>query len=180
MGTLGPVDIDALLRERSERDRFLAEHYASPLPEEHREAFAGLDYFAPDPAWVVPAAYVARSGSRTIRSSAGSESEYRMVGEAAIVLEGREYRLTVLDDGDCGRFIPFRDRTCGDTTYGGGRYVGIDDEGVVDFNRARNPWCVYDEEFSCPLPPSENEVDLEVTAGEKMWRPAPFAPSPPA
>ena len=86
-----------------------------------------------------------------------------------------EYRLVVLDDGDGGSFIPFRDATAGVETYGGGRYVGIevaaDGTAVVDFNRAGNPWCVYDDEFTCPLPPPSNVIVEPVTAGEKMWRP---------
>ena len=77
--------------------------------------------------------------------------------------------------GDGCRFIPFRDGTSGDTTCAGGRYVGIevpeDGSAVIDFNRASNPWCVYDEEFSCPAPPPENAITEPVEAGEKLWRP---------
>ena len=169
------ADLDAILRHRTERDRFLAEDYASPLPEEHREGFRGLDYFPPNQAWVITGAYEAIDPRDVpITSSAGTESPYKMVGTVMLPIGRSEYRLIVLDDGDGCRFIPFRDRTCGDTTYSGGRYVGIelsnDGTVIVDFNRARNPWCVYDEEFTCPLPPPGNAIAEPIAAGEKMWR----------
>jgi uncharacterized protein (DUF1684 family) len=98
------------------------------------------------------------------------------VGDVAVVIGGSERRLVVLDDGDGGMFIPFRDETSGDTTYSGGRYVGVtiaaDGSAVIDFNRASNPWCVFDEEFICPLAPEQNVLRIAVEAGERMWWPA--------
>jgi len=169
-------DLDALLQHRAERDQFLAENYASPLPEEHQEGFGGLDYFPPDRAWMISGAYEPiEPRDVPITSSAGTESQYKMIGTVTLQIGRCEYRLVVLDDGDGGEFIPFRDGTCGDTTYAGGRYVGIDvgDDGsaTVDFNRAGNPWGVYDEEFTCPLPPPGNVITESVTAGEKIWVP---------
>jgi len=166
--------LDALLRHRAERDQFLAENYASPLPEEHQEGFGGLDYFPPDRAWRISGVYESiEPRDVPITSSAGTENPYKMVGAVTLQIGRSEYRLVVLDDGDGGEFIPFRDGSCGDTTYRGGRYVGIDVDGdgsaTVDFNMAGNPWCVYDEEFTCPLPPPGNVITESVNAGEKMW-----------
>ena len=68
-------------------------------------------------------------------------------------------------------FGPFRDATSGKETYGAGRYLDLEephrDEAVVDFNLAYNPYCAYSEAYSCPLPPAENWLKVEVTAGEK-------------
>jgi uncharacterized protein (DUF1684 family) len=72
-------------------------------------------------------------------------------------------------------FIPFRDLTNGGTTYKGGRYLGFKMEEVnegkvtLDFNRAYNPWCHYDEKLACPLPPKENFLKLAIHAGEKKY-----------
>lgn len=170
------MDIEALLEHRAEHDRFLAGHYASPVPEEHRADFAGLDYFDPEPAWAMTGRWEeAEPHEMPIRSSTGTDSTYTQVGIVVLSIAGGTYRLAVLDDGDGGRFIPFRDGTCGLTTYSGGRYVGIevaeDDSALVDFNRAANPWCVYDDEFSCPLAPPANWITDPIEAGEKMWRP---------
>lgn len=169
------MDIQRTLDDRSQRDKFLREHYASPLPEEHRESFSGLDYFPPDTSWVVSGEYEATDPHDVqIPSTAGMDNPYTKVGVITIALGGVVYRLTVIDDGDGGAFVPFRDGTCGMETYAGGRYVGIpaDSSGTVtiDFNSARNPWCVYDEEFICPLPPAENWIEERVPAGEMMYR----------
>jgi uncharacterized protein (DUF1684 family) len=169
------MDAQRTLDDRSERDRFLREHYASPLPDEAREAFTGLDHFPPDVSWVIAGEYEATEPHDVpIPSTAGTDSSYTMVGIVTLHLGESLYLLTVIDDGDGGQFIPFRDGTSGAETYAGGRYVGIEPgsgAGVsVDFNAARNPWCVYDEEFVCPLPPAENWIVERIPAGEKMYR----------
>ena len=165
-------DREALLAQRTERDEFLSGHYASPIPEEARSTFAGATYFEPDERLVFTGPFVPVTGTVSIPSSTGSESRYRTVGNVQIAVNDRPYNLTVLDDGDGGSFVPFGDATNGRTTYAGGRYVAaaIHDDGTatVDFNRAVNPYCAYDEEYSCPLPPLGNTIDVPVEAGERM------------
>lgn len=170
------MDTDGLLSGRLEQDEFLREHYSSPLPEEHRSDFGGLDYFPPDAAWELTGEYEPTPSRKVpILSSAGIESSYTMIGIVRISIDQSVYRLTVLDDGDGGAFIPFRDGTSGAETYAGGRYVGVaaDTAGAVtiDFNTAQNPWCVYDEEFTCPLPSAENWMVERIPAGAKMYKP---------
>jgi len=73
-------------------------------------------------------------------------------------------------------FVPFRDYTSGDESYGGGRYIDLlasdvkDGKLIIDFNRAYNPYCAYNELYSCPVPPPENSLPLEIRAGEKKYR----------
>jgi uncharacterized protein (DUF1684 family) len=170
------MDMAHLLDERSERDRFLREHYSSPLPEEHLERFHGLEYFPPDATWLVVGRYEAVLPTDVqIPSTTGTDNPYTKVGILTVSIGGVEYRLTVLDDGNGDMFVPFRDGTSGVESYSGGRYlsvaVGSGAQVVVDFNTARNPWCVYDQEFICPLPPAENWVGERIPAGEKMYRP---------
>ena len=170
------MDVDQLLHERSERDRFLLEHYSSPLPDQHVPGFNGLAYFPPDAAWELTGEYeVAEPRKIPIPSSAGIESAYTMLGVVTISIGESVYRLTVLDDGDGGAFIPFRDGTSGAESYGGGRYVGVPAEAggavTIDFNRAQNPWCVYDEEFTCPLPSTENWITERIPAGVMLYEP---------
>lgn len=56
-------------------------------------------------------------------------------------------------------------------TYGGGRFLYtemIDGNNVIiDFNKATNPPCAFSPFATCPLPPLENILDVEITAGEK-------------
>jgi uncharacterized protein (DUF1684 family) len=72
-------------------------------------------------------------------------------------------------------FLPFKDASSGEETYGGGRYMDFTtdqiDEGKIwlDFNKAYNPWCAYSDGYQCPIPPAENHLEFPVLAGEKGW-----------
>lgn len=72
-------------------------------------------------------------------------------------------------------FLPFKDLTNGDDTYGGGRYIDLKTGDIkngkvtIDFNKCYNPWCAYSDGYNCPIPPNENHFDLEIKAGEMMW-----------
>lgn len=73
-------------------------------------------------------------------------------------------------------FIPFKDDTNGEATYGGGRYMDISKsaikEGklVIDFNKAYNPWCAYSDGYNCPVPPTENHLPVVIEAGELNYQ----------
>ncbi|MGB4960790.1 MAG: DUF1684 domain-containing protein [Saprospiraceae bacterium] len=72
-------------------------------------------------------------------------------------------------------FLPFKDLTNGDQTYGGGRYINLQTTDIkngninIDFNKCYNPWCAYSDGYNCPIPPKANHIDLSVEAGEKMY-----------
>jgi uncharacterized protein (DUF1684 family) len=70
-------------------------------------------------------------------------------------------------------FIPFKDLTNGEDTYGGGRYLDLKiPEGetiLIDFNRAYNPYCAYNHNYSCPIPPFENHLKVKIEAGVKKY-----------
>ena len=72
-------------------------------------------------------------------------------------------------------FIPFKDATNGNDTYGGGRYLELrlgefkGDAVVLDFNKCYNPYCAYSEGFNCPIPPFENHLKVKIEAGEKVF-----------
>ena len=168
------INREALERYREQRDEFLGSSYASPLPDEDQEMFTGLSYFALNPDMAFAGTYIAGDNSPVqITSSLGTTSGYHKMGTFRVEIAGTSYDLTVLDDGDGNRFIAFGDKTNGVSTYGGGRYVSLEvsEQGSasIDFNLATNPYCVYDEEFVCPLPPLENRIHIPIEAGEKMY-----------
>ena len=72
-------------------------------------------------------------------------------------------------------FVPFKDWTNGEESYGGGRYIDLktgditDGKITIDFNKCYNPWCAYSDGYNCPIPPVENHFELKIEAGEKMW-----------
>lgn len=168
-----PFDLDGLLAWRAERDKMFRSHYASPIPEDHQ--FTALGFFDPNPDWVLTGRFIPAGGRIDIGSSTGGTSAYEVAGYVELEIHGEPHQLVVLHGEEGELFIPFRDATAGDTTYEGGRYVSVSrtdqDEATVDFNRAVNPYCAYDEEFSCPLPPTQNRLPFPVPAGELAYVP---------
>jgi uncharacterized protein len=71
-------------------------------------------------------------------------------------------------------FLPIKDKTSGDLTYGGGRYMDLQIEEtaknvIIDFNKLYNPWCAYSDGFNCPIPPKDNHLNISILAGEKNF-----------
>jgi hypothetical protein len=169
------------LREnRAEKDRFFAEHRQSPIPPDERESFDGLSYFDPDPGYRVAADVAVHDDPEVVEmdTSDGRTVRYRRVVTFRFELDGdvRElhgYRREGEETDSV--FVPFRDKTTGQQTYDGGRYMelqpdrplGEGDRVTLDFNLAYAPFCAFSETFACPLPPEENWLAVAVRAGER-------------
>lgn len=166
-----------VMQDRVERDMSMREE-ESVLPPGRRSAFRGLDYYNVDPAYrfVVPLERSAQPDTVMVAESTGGVRPQVLVGRVTIPFPNSEEQLIVFEgEGETPRgrlWLAFADATNGDSTYKAGRYVDVEpaegDSVVVDFNRAYNPTCVYNPDYACPLPPSENRIDAPVTAGEKM------------
>ena len=156
------------------KDEFFARGGDSPLTDEQRSSFRGLSYFEPDPALRFEAMLERPSTSEyeDIQTSDGQVQHLPRTGTLRLSLDGREIGLAAYDQGH-ELFIPFRDATSGAETYGAGRYVEAHPLGheryEIDFNTAYNPYCAYNENWSCPLPPRENWLDVPIRAGEKTF-----------
>ena len=108
------------------------------------------------------------------RLSGNFSGEMKKAGEATFELDGTTYTLSIFDE-ESTFLLPFRDKTNGKETYGGGRYIDIKiAQGkpiILDFNLAYNPNCAYgSDRFSCPIPPKENFLQLQIKAGEKSYK----------
>lgn len=166
------MDTVALLEFRDAKDRFFGTAHESPLGHEHRHDFDGLSYFDPNPDLVfrLPVEEGDQSEVR-VGTSDGAERTYRRAGTVRFEVNGEPVSLTLYSTGHPGYFLPFRDATSGRGTYGAGRYLDLEPnaDGTVtlDFNYAYNPTCAYDEAYSCPLPPTENWLQVPIEAGEK-------------
>ena len=73
-------------------------------------------------------------------------------------------------------FLPFTDATTGNETYESGRYIDLqtsdikNNEVVIDFNKAYNPYCAYvSGVYNCPIPPAANHLPIAILAGEKVY-----------
>ena len=168
---------ERLRDHRAEKDEFLASHPQSPVPSEERERFSGLAYFDPDPAYRVVARFERARSPETVNleSTRGPPQPYERVGVFGFDLRGDHHTLVAFRvAGAESLFVPFADETSGDETYKRGRYLDVDaadaegrDSVVLDFNLAYSPFCAYDDNFSCAVPPNENELEVAVRAGER-------------
>ncbi len=161
---------------RSEKDHVFAHDPRSPLSPAQRRTFDGLAYYPENPALVITAKVERSADAKTVRilTTKGREQVYHAYGVVEFSLEGRPARLTLYaSDGSPSLFVPFRDATSRDETYGGGRYLEVDphgdDEVILDFNYAYNPYCAYSSQWECPVPPAENWLSLPIRAGEKRF-----------
>ena len=163
---------------RDGRDRLFAGHPQTALAPDARAGFSGLPYYPYDPAFAVTAPLDSDVEHERfpIGTSGGSQIAFERVGRVA--LPWGTLDVYWLDAYGGGLFLPFRDATAGDTTYGGGRYLldtvkGADlgsapsGELVLDFNFAYHPSCFYDAGWSCPLAPPDNRIEVRIEAGER-------------
>jgi uncharacterized protein len=167
-------------RWRAVRERLFRTHPQSPLAEERRGAFRGCRYFEYDPNARVLATVSGLSPERRqIVTSTGVSYSFVRFGQAAFEMYGAECALELywLEGYGGGVFVPFGDKTSGETTYPAGRYLLDTVKGadlgssggrlVFDFNFAYNPSCAYDPRWVCPLAPTTNWLPVRVSAGEQ-------------
>ncbi|QEL65111.1 hypothetical protein OTERR_16350 [Oryzomicrobium terrae] len=137
--------------------------------------FAGLDYFAFDPAWQVDAAWERLDPPQILEvpTVTGELKAVQVSGQAVFERDGQRNALLPMEEGEDGYFFVFRDLGAGRDTYGAGRFLHAAPprEGrlVLDFNRAYNPPCAFTPFATCPLPPPENWLKIAIPAGEKKY-----------
>jgi len=163
--------------ERKMKNEFMSRHPESPFVSGH-VPFHDLRYFPIDPGYRVRATLkrVPDPEEAYLRTNRDNQAVMRYLGDLRFSLEGKGLRLRVYHAGEgvgTSVFVPFRDSTSGNESYGAGRYLTLElnesDEYDLDFNRAFNPYCAYTDEFECGYPPAENDLPVAVRAGEKVW-----------
>jgi len=155
----------------------------SPLTNKDRKNFRGLDFFKFDSTYVVNAVLKRTPETEWFNMKTTTErlSKERVFGVLTFEINGETYSLNVYQGEENMQtkgfedylFLPFLDDTNGEESYGGGRYINLRiPEGnfiTIDFNKAYNPLCVYNEKFSCPIVPRVNYIPIEIKAGVKMY-----------
>jgi len=151
----------------------------SPLTDSDRKDFEGLDFFQFDSLYVVKAYLELTPDSEyfNMRTTTNEVTKERVYGIINFEIKGKKLNLKVYQGEENLNtpglenhlFLPFLDHTNGEETYGGGRYIDLSipatDSILIDFNKAYNPYCVYNENYSCPIVPRENYLDVRVEAG---------------
>jgi uncharacterized protein (DUF1684 family) len=169
-----PGPLTRLDEVRRMKDEFFALDPDSPLTDEQRESFTGLRYFDADASlhYEVVLDRTGAGPAEEVQTSDGSVQVMKRSGILRFSLTGKDVTLIAYDQGH-KLFVPFRDATSGGETYGSGRYVEAEPIGHetydLDFNAAYNPYCAYNEDWVCPLPPRENWLDVPIRAGEKTF-----------
>lgn len=160
-----------------------ADSLKSPLKEEDRSHFKALEFFSIDKKYIVEAVLIRTKKEKTFQMKTSTDRTplYKKYGELHFTLEGKEMKLNVYQNIDLMKlqdykdylFLPFSDLTNGKESYIGGRYIDMRiPEGhkvTIDFNKAYNPYCAYNYEYSCPIVPLENDLNIEINAGVKKF-----------
>jgi uncharacterized protein (DUF1684 family) len=151
----------------------------SPLIEKDMARFVEHDFFPINADFKVTAKleFLDDSILYGMATSTSRIAKYNKYAIATFEIEGETYQLTLYtsetpsDDPEYADhvFLPFTDKTNGNSTYGGGRYIDLKttekDTIIIDFNKSYNPYCAYSPYYSCPKPPKENHLPIEINAG---------------
>ena len=162
---------------------FFKDASVSPLKSKDLKNFKGLDFFESDSTYIVSARIKKTPESLPFKMKTTSNipADFRIYGKVIFNLNNQDIELFVYENLEYldvegyenYLFLPFSDQTNGFETYGGGRYIDIylneNDFTIIDFNKAYNPQCVYDENYSCPIVPRENNLKIRIEAGVKNF-----------
>jgi hypothetical protein len=158
---------------RRSKDQFFADHPQSPLTGQQKDEFGGLTYFPEDPDldFHIDVEPFPEPEEIRMQTSTGDEQVYRRYARASFNVNGQPAELIIYASAH-GFFLPFVDSLAGNETYPAGRYLDpeLDADGKfhIDFNLAYNPYCAYNDLYSCPLTPFENRLKVGIAAGEKL------------
>jgi uncharacterized protein len=174
-----PAYTQRIMQIRANKTYEFLDKKTTPLTASKLAAFKGLPYYEPDKTFLVHATFTRKEQPQIfgMPHTLDLTFNYSEAGTLAFKLDGKNLQLTAfLREGMKGDtvslFIPFTDLTNETETYGGGRYLDVKavlNQPVIDldFNLAYNPYCAYNKEFSCPIPPKQNHLPVAIRAGEK-------------
>lgn len=159
------------------------ENERAPLKDE--EALSYVKFFDANKKYCVEATFekTPRAESFDMPTFSGIKKPYVQHGWLNFKIDGKDYKLAVYQNLKLRvipqyrdyLFLPFKDETNANGSYGGGRYIDVskkdikDGKMILDFNKAYNPWCAYSDGYSCPIPPRENHLKVKIPAGEKEY-----------
>jgi len=159
----------------------------SPLKNKDLKSFKGLDFFPVDSSYIITASIKKTPDTPFLGMATNTEekSYYRKFGILTFTLKEKEMQLTLYESLEESEnpvfedylFLPFTDETSGSDSYGGGRYMDvfkskINTNGTLElnFNNTYNPYCAYNDDYSCPLTPRDNHLSMEILAGVKDFK----------
>jgi uncharacterized protein len=176
-----PVEAHALWRRG--RDELMREHPESPLLADDELRRTGVPYWPYDPelrfALELQSADEAVPTTVTLQTGGTDTTKLRRLGVLTLPAP-LDATLDVwwMQQYAGGLFVPLRDGSAGETSYGGGRYLLDTAKGadlgtaggrvIVDLNFLYHPSCRYNPDWQCPLAPPGNTIAYTVQAGERL------------
>ncbi len=162
-----------------EQDAHYRDKEKSPLNKKARKAFTGHRHYDFDITYVVTAAFQRLVNGDTVVMQTSADTEKKYIKYAQLhfnigsshchLFAYQSLALRETEEYKNYLFIPFKDLTSGNQTYGGGRYLDIlipeSNQVVINFNKAYNPYCAYTDGYFCPIPPAENTLTVAINAG---------------
>ncbi len=175
--TTKPVDETGadVAKIRSDKDENFRNSDESPIKD--KAAFKGLNYYSFNKDYIIDFALEKAEKTETvdIKMTDGTTEKLILFGKIKGEFKDFTIALTIYQRENGDFFLPFKDKTAPTETYGGGRYLDLplknakNNQLRVDFNLAYNPFCAYNEDFACPIPPAENTLPIRIEAGEKLF-----------
>ena len=176
-------DLTSAEKFQAELNKSYADSLKSPLMKDDLKQFKGLDFYPIDEKYIVEAIFIRTKKEKSfkMKTTTSRTPIYKKYGELHFSIDGKELKLNVYQNLDLKKkpgyedylFLPFSDLTCGKDSYIGGRYIDMripkSGKVTIDFNQAYNPYCAYNYEYSCPIVPLENDLDIEINAGVKKF-----------
>ena len=176
--------IQEIRKHRYEKNIEFADKKTTPLTKKDFKKFSSLSFFPIDSSYRIEAKFVLNENPVLFEmpTTTSRLPIYKTYGTATFNLNGKTHELQVYQNQELilnpeykdHLFVPFTDSTNGNESYGGGRYIDttFPKDGIIllDFNKAYNPYCAYNDRYSCPIPPKENHLDIAIKAGVKAFK----------
>lgn len=165
---------------RRDKNQAFRQGENSPLETTQKATFDSLKYYPGNMELAVAATFTRNATPDTalLQMSDRKTEKYLRWGVAKFTVGDAPQQLLLYlkaNGNDTTLFVPFTDLSNGHDTYGGGRYLDapipkLDETNLtLDFNRAYNPYCAYNNAYSCPVPPPENRLPVAIKVGEKSF-----------
>lgn len=175
--------VDSVEKFQNELNTEFANAKTSPLKTEDLAVFKTLDFYPINEKFFVTAKFVRTEDEKPfeMKTSTDRKPLYVKYGEASFSIDGKPFRLNIYKNIELSKkeeykdylFLPFSDLTCGKESYIGGKYIDMKtpkgDTISIDFNTSYNPYCAYNNKYSCPKVPLENDLNIEIKAGVKKF-----------
>lgn len=176
-------EVKAVIEFQQQLNEEFADSIKSPLTTEDRAHFKALDFYPINEKFIVEATFVKAKKEKPfkMKTSTNRTPMYKKFGVLSFVIDGKKMVLNVYQNIELSRkpgfkdylFLPFSDLTCGKESYIGGRYIDMripkSSKVIINFNKAYNPYCAYNHDYSCPIVPLENDLDIAIEAGVKKF-----------